>query len=390
MMRILFYTVIFCFSGVFSHAQPADVIQEYVNTYRAMAIAEMQRTGVPASITLAQGIHETEAGRSELVLKSNNHFGIKCKSVWTGAKVYHDDDARGECFRSYTDPYQSYQDHSDFLRNGSRYAFLFQLQPTDYKGWAHGLRKAGYATNPKYSQILIRLIETYDLQHYTLIALGRETADFDLALKAPQGSSEAVAENNAEKVIAPIFPAYPAGRFEINETPVVFVKGGTSLLAVANQNGLTLSRLLEFNDMTPGEGDILADDQLVFLQRKRKTGVNAQHIVVPEETMYDIAQSEGVRYESILELNLLNAGQEPMPGEVINLREKSTKAPRLATSSPVVTSQPAVTKRHVVQTKETLFSIGRKYGVSADQIREWNRLTSNSLHSGQELIIYTN
>ncbi|MFT4024513.1 MAG: glucosaminidase domain-containing protein [Flavihumibacter sp.] len=128
-------------------AQPAAVINDYINTYRHLAIEEMKRTGVPASITLAQGIHETEAGRSELVRKSNNHFGIKCKSTWVGEKVYHDDDAEGECFRSYNDPAVSYRDHSDFLRAGARYASLFKLDPTDYKGWAHGLKKAGYATN---------------------------------------------------------------------------------------------------------------------------------------------------------------------------------------------------------------------------------------------------
>ena len=127
----------------------------------------MIRTGVPASITLAQGIHETSAGKSALVLKSNNHFGIKCKSSWTGGKVYHDDDEAGECFRQYALPNESYRDHSDFLKNGPRYASLFNLDPHDYKGWAFGLKKAGYATNNKYPQILIKLIETYNLQSYS-------------------------------------------------------------------------------------------------------------------------------------------------------------------------------------------------------------------------------
>ena len=129
--------------------------------------------GVPASITLAQGIHETEAGTSDLVRKSNNHFGIKCKATWTGGKVFHDDDAMGECFRSYRRPEDSYMDHSDFLKNRPYYAALFKLDPTDYKGWANGLKKAGYATNPKYPQMLIKLIEEYDLQEYTYEALGK-------------------------------------------------------------------------------------------------------------------------------------------------------------------------------------------------------------------------
>src|SRR5215203_6696321 len=145
-------------------AQSPAVIRQYIDTYKEIAMEEMKRTGVPASITLAQGIHETGAGQSALVRKSNNHFGIKCKSEWVGESVSHDDDARGECFRKYNDPLESYRDHSDFLKNRSHYAFLFKLDPTDYEAWSYGLKKAGYATNPKYPQILIKLIRDYDLQ----------------------------------------------------------------------------------------------------------------------------------------------------------------------------------------------------------------------------------
>src|SRR5580765_1829318 len=165
--------VVLSFSFTFSHGQSADAILAYITRYKDLAIAEMKRTGVPAAITLAQGIHETEAGTSELVRKSNNHFGIKCKDYWTGDKVYHDDDAKGECFRSYPRAFDSYIDHSDFLKNSPRYASLFQLDPTDYEAWAKGLRQAGYATNPKYATILINIINNYHLQDYTLIALGK-------------------------------------------------------------------------------------------------------------------------------------------------------------------------------------------------------------------------
>ncbi len=159
--------------GSESYSQSSADIINYINTYKEIAISEMQRTGVPAAITLAQGIHETQAGTSELVRKSNNHFGIKCKNTWTGDRVYHDDDARGECFRGYDVAQDSYRDHSDFLKGSARYSNLFQLDPTDYEGWAYGLKKAGYATNTKYSQILIRLIRDYNLQQYTLIAMGK-------------------------------------------------------------------------------------------------------------------------------------------------------------------------------------------------------------------------
>ncbi|MBC7875319.1 MAG: glucosaminidase domain-containing protein, partial [Ferruginibacter sp.] len=159
--------------GFVSHAQDQVIIQNYIANYKGIAIAEMQRTGVPASIKLAQGIHETMAGTSVLVTKSNNHFGIKCKATWTGESVSHDDDARGECFRKYAIASDSYRDHSNFLKGSSRYASLFKLDPLDYASWAHGLKKAGYATNPRYPQVIIKLIEDYNLQDYTLIALGQ-------------------------------------------------------------------------------------------------------------------------------------------------------------------------------------------------------------------------
>lgn len=399
MIRRLTFLWVILSAAIAAKGQPSEFVQEYINTYRQLAIDEMQRSGVPASITLAQGIHETEAGRSELVLKSNNHFGIKCKSAWTGDKVYHDDDASGECFRAYSNPADSYRDHSDFLRGSDRYAFLFRLSPTDYKGWAYGLKKAGYATNIKYSQILIKLIETYNLQQYTLIAMGKLPALPDMA-----SGTATVPTTQGVTATAPV--NYPEGVFQINDTKVIFVKGGTSLLAVANANGLSLARLLEFNDMTQGEGDILAEDQLVYLQRKRKTGLNTVHQVQPEETLYDIAQSEGIRYESILELNQLQPGMEPAVGEKIYLKEKASARPLLAgtvavqagptvfqtnpAAPPEVSSPPRATKiRHIVKHHETLSGISKKYGVSASQIRKWNNLKGSSVKSGQELIIYT-
>jgi LysM repeat protein len=151
----------------------------------------MKRSGVPASITLAQGILETDAGKSDLVLSSNNHFGIKCKSIWKGEKVYHDDDSKGECFRKYPKASDSYMDHSDYLRSGTRYASLFKLDAENYKGWAKGLKAAGYATNPRYADILINYIEKYNLNQYTLIAMGKlEPIAADSAIVAIANGSE--------------------------------------------------------------------------------------------------------------------------------------------------------------------------------------------------------
>lgn len=386
-------------------AQKPEVIQYYINTYKQLAMQEMVRTGVPASITLAQGIHETEAGQSELVLKSNNHFGIKCKTGWQGDKVYHDDDARGECFRSYTKPEESYADHSDFLKNGARYAFLFQLDPTDYKSWAYGLKKAGYATNIKYSEILIRLIETYNLQQYTLIAMGKLAPSDEvwagtktsipvvIAPALPAAMETSVKQ--AEEISAPVV-SYPSGEFRINETRVLYARAGTSLLSIAQQFDIPLSRLLDFNELEDEE--VLVKDQLIFLQRKRKKGNSEFHIVQKGESVYAIAQAEGIRLESLLELNKLEKGQQPAAGEKIYLQQTAASSPQLQTewvAKPVVnqeTKAPVANELemivHKVEPKETLFSIARKYNTTTEKIKEWNKLESASLRKGQELTIF--
>ena len=164
-------TAILIFSFSLGVSAQRTSIEEYVEQFRDIAMHEMKRSGVPAAITLAQGILESESGNSELVKRSNNHFGIKCKSTWAGDSVNHDDDAVGECFRAYSDASESYRDHSNFLRGNQRYASLFRLDPEDYRGWANGLKRAGYATNPRYPEQLIKYIEQYNLQQYTLLVL---------------------------------------------------------------------------------------------------------------------------------------------------------------------------------------------------------------------------
>lgn len=316
-------------------AQKPDIIRNYIETYKDLAIAEMQRTGVPASITLAQGIHETLAGTSDLVQRSNNHFGIKCKSNWTGETVFHDDDAKGECFRKYARAEDSYRDHSDFLRNSARYAALFSLDPADYSGWANGLKKAGYATNPRYPQVLIKLIEDYNLQQYTFQALNRPN---DVVVKdepaAPgHDNDEGTARTNAvtppteEADSAPVI-TYPTGVFHLNETKVVFVKKGTPYLAIAKEHSVSLGKLFEFNEIQQAE--VTPSDQLVYLQRKRKTGLNDSHVVRYNESLHDIAQEEAIRIDALMELNWLNDGDMPAIGERLSLKSKSGTMPRLA------------------------------------------------------------
>lgn len=319
-------------------AQDAEIINEYIETYRELAIAEMQRTGVPASIKLAQGIHETMAGTSVLVQKSNNHFGIKCKSNWAGESVSHDDDARGECFRKYSKAEDSYRDHSNFLKNSPRYAGLFNLDPLDYSAWAYGLKKAGYATNPKYPLIIIKLIETYHLQDYSLIALGKlEREDAAIAAVVSRDStaitdSDVAAANSTEAGQEALESArnvsYPSGEFKINETRVMYGTKGTPVLLIAQQYNVPLNRLFEFNEMAEVEN--LLKDQLVYLQRKRKTGNNEFHIVQAGETLRDIAQEEAIRLESLLEYNQLKEYMKPATGERLYLRAAAPSVPRLA------------------------------------------------------------
>jgi len=398
----------------FSQAQNTEAVMAYIARYKDLAIAEMKRTGIPAAITLAQGIHETEAGTSVLVRKSNNHFGIKCKDDWRGQSVSHDDDARGECFRKYTAPEESYKDHSDFLKTRSNYASLFRLDPTDYEAWAWGLKKAGYATNPKYAQVLIKLIRDYNLEDYTLIALDKMKQEDGLVKNdklAQVENASALLKTNKKAEEKSLIPAvsigitYPAGEFKINETRVVYVKKGTSYLTIAQRYEIPLARLFEFNDLKQQE--IADDDQLIFIQRKRKTGDHEFHVVQAGENIYGIAQTEAIRLESLLEYNNLGANMQPAVGETLHLRSKSSSTPKLAaqnavaqnlnsSSQPVtlndnkIAQKPSAQNRviiHSVQPKETVYSIARKYNVSADDVANWNQLQDYDLKIGQSLKI---
>lgn len=394
-------------------AQKEQDILRYIATYKDMAIREEQRTGVPAAIKLAQGIHETEAGKSDLVLRSNNHFGIKCKSTWTGDKVFHDDDARGECFRRYTRAEDSYMDHSDFLKSNTRYAFLFRLDPTDYQAWAYGLRQAGYATNIKYSQILISIIKNYNLGDYTLIALGR-MQESDHVVSTP--SIPAIARNqpvailpDLKEELPDVEPVYPAGEFTINGTRVIYAKENTDWLSIAEKYRVSKSRLWDFNDLEIDD-DVLVTGQLVFLQRKRRVGEKEVHVVRKGENIYTICQSEGIRYESLLKLNHLNGEQNPAIGEKLYLQSNAPVKPVLVneTRQPVITNPGQVASTslpprplsqavesapapqftmHTVEPKETLFSISKRFAVDIAKLVQWNKLDSSGLKVGQMLIV---
>jgi LysM repeat protein len=265
------------------------------------------------------------------------------------------------------------------------------------------LRQAGYATNPKYATILINIINTYHLQDYSLIALGkmRPQDEWLAPVKSdysPLFADEIIASTTPVKAVEIV--SYPEGEFTINQTRVVYAKAGTSLLAIADKYNIALRRLLDFNELNNGQDNSLPNGQLLYLQRKRKIGANEFHQVNDGESIYDICQVEGIRLESLLEYNHLSNGMQPAVGEKLYMRSLSPSRPLLLSASRPASIQtaPAVPKSdssnsyttHVVQTKETLYAISRKYNVPVEKLREWNKLASFDLREGQELIIYKN
>ena len=339
---------ILLFSTTFAQSDK-DRIEAYVNQYKDLAMAEMMRTGVPASITLAQGILETAGGQSDLASVANNHFGIKCKNEWTGETMLHNDDAKNECFRKYASVEDSYKDHSDFLKGRPNYAFLFKLDPTDYEGWAKGLKKAGYATSSTYSQALVKMIVENNLQQYSLLVLQKGDNRDDLF-----NTPNSLADNNTPEPVenlqeiepSKIQPVlsntskaemkkkintekYPLNAiFTINDVKVIYAEAGTSLLALANVYNTALKKLIEFNDLDNIE--ILATNQLIFLEKKSKKGTRDIHIVEENETLHDIAQTEGIQLSVIMEYNGLKKGMQPATGERIYLKSTAPVSPKLA------------------------------------------------------------
>lgn len=351
--RTLFFAILLLSFQGFSQSDRLR-IDAYVNQYKDLAMAEMVRTGVPASITLAQGILETAGGQSDLASKGNNHFGIKCKNDWKGESMFHDDDAKNECFRKYASADDSYKDHSDFLKFRPNYAFLFKLDATDYEGWAKGLKRAGYATSSTYSQAIIKMIVENDLQQYSLAVLQRQDNKDEEILALNDNTStglslEAADDVQAEETIvltaaataAPIVlmqqpnkipQNYPANTvFTINDVKVIYVQAGTSLLALANNYNTALKKLMDYNDLD--ETEILATNQLIFLEKKPKKGIKAIHIVEENETLHDIAQKEGIQLAVIMEYNNLKKGMQPATGERIYLKNAAPISPKLAASA---------------------------------------------------------
>ena len=378
-------------AGCWAFSVNAQMItpEQYIDLYKDIAIREMKRMGIPAAITLAQGLLETESGNSELVKKSNNHFGIKCKSNWTGEGVTHDDDSLGECFRKYATAEDSYRDHSDFLKAGKHYSFLFDLAATDYKGWAYGLKKAGYATNPKYPAILIRYIEQYNLKRFNhdgaedLAAFNTQNLKEDTALVEKNtaiATSVTPTEGNDHGEAAAILAGAADLINHVNGSKCIKALKGTSLLAIATRHHIALQRLLDINELE--EDGLIDEDQLIFLQNKSAKGSKDFVIVRKKETLYSVAQNNGIQLESLLAYNQLNEDGDVFSGTKLYLKPIVQSGQSKTNSG--YNSKPIL---HEVKAKEWLFAIAQKYNVSVEQLKDWNKLSSDNLKIGQQLIV---
>lgn len=309
----------------------------YIEKYSVLAVQEMYRSGVPASITLAQGMLESGNGLSELALKGNNHFGIKCHNNWNGARIYHDDDAKGECFRKYKDPEYSYRDHSDFLRYRDRYKFLFDLEITDYKGWAYGLKSAGYATDPSYPTKLIRLIETYQLHEYDL-----KPSDYGKVAAKVEEKPRKNEKKNPEPL--PTEPPKSPSQIEQpqkvtdrqresfhftvsrelysqNGVPFVYSIDGETYKSIAQAYGLFYKEILKFNDLKQDEP--LRPGTIVYLQAKKKKATKGveMHFIDSGETLRDVAQRYAVRLSAIYKINGFSPAYVARSGDCVRLRK---------------------------------------------------------------------
>ena len=274
-------------------------VRSYIKQYKNLAISEMHRYGIPASITLAQGILESGSGKSRLALDANNHFGIKCHVHWEGPSVYHDDDEKQECFRKYNSVDDSFRDHSIFLSERNRYSFLFELKKNDYKGWAKGLQKAGYATSNTYAKKLIRLIDEYNLTQYDNKKLNKK-------------DQEKLALSNEADVNPSVY--------EKNYTKYVLAKKGDFYDDIAEKMDVWLWELLKYNECEIDRP--LLEGEKVYLQPKRKKGSKSYHIVSEGEDMYSISQLYGIKLKHLYKKNRMDFGAEPYVGQRLSLIKK--------------------------------------------------------------------
>ncbi|MFN6039591.1 MAG: glucosaminidase domain-containing protein [Bacteroidota bacterium] len=295
---IFFVNLIGIFNLIGQPNERKNTPEEYISKYKEEAISQMQTHNIPASITLAQGMLESGNGNSALAVYANNHFGIKCHKDWKGDTYSADDDAKDECFRKYGSVWDSYNDHSIFLKSNIRYASLFELKRDDYKGWAYGLKQAGYATHKSYAELLIDLIDKYKLNELDQL--------IDMQIISSKNNVGTIKKLEIRTVI----------RF--NRSKFIIVKKGDSFMKIANDFGLEVEDILKYNDLTTKSKLVIGEK--IYLQRKRRKGIEPVHIVQRGETMHSISQLHGIRIYWLYKRNKIKQGAEPSPGDILLLR----------------------------------------------------------------------
>jgi LysM repeat protein len=328
--NLRFFVVLLLFVAWHSVAlsqNKSKAVLDYIEQYKDIAMREMQDHKIPASITLAQGLLESGNGNSELAKKSNNHFGIKCHKDWTGKRTYHDDDEKGECFRVYECPEDSYRDHSLFLRKGQRYAFLFELEITDYEAWAKGLKKAGYATLPVYANILIKLIEDYNLAQYDqMVVKGK--------FKYKKDNKTTEQQDNKSKVDngivytpyriadAEVVGKTPDDRYirENNKVKFIYAREGESVYDLADMFCIYDYQIVKYNDL--GKRRKLKDNEIIYIEPKRNKAMRRYeyHTIQKGETLSYVSRLYGVKLKSLFKMNGMDENTILHIGDNIRLR----------------------------------------------------------------------
>jgi LysM repeat protein len=296
--------------------------QLYVENFKDEAVKEMQLYNIPASITLAQGMLESGFGTSDLAKYANNHFGIKCHDEWSGPTYIQNDDEKNECFRKYPTVLDSYTDHSLFLKSRARYSELFELNHTDYRGWAKGLKEAGYATEPKYAERLLELIETYELYKFDLLHSSSKSG------KDAQKQSKKESRKTSHTTVAKTEKEQPtlataAQTHEILRLGIVkyiIIKPNDTFTKIAKETDKDLWQLYKYNDMSAS--DKLIPGQRLYLQPKRRKAKQPYHIVKKGETMKSISQLHGIKLKQLYKKNNMREWEEPVAGQKLYMRER--------------------------------------------------------------------
>ena len=335
MKKVLLALALFLGLTVTARRETGTPQERYISRYATIAVNEMYRTGVPASITLAQGIIESRSGLSTLAVDGNNHFGIKCHNSWKGKTMLADDDRKNECFRVYGSAEESFRDHSDFLRYRDRYKFLFDFQTTDYKSWAYGLKQAGYATDPAYATKLIQCVEDYNLARFDRMTVDEALAEGGMEAEAPivRDEVEEIPDSPLKIEAGEIISGKAGEQYSFslsrtlysrNGVPFIYAVEGETYASIAKSNHLLLKEILRYNDI-PGGGELHAGDIVYLEPKKSKTVRGLDKYIVGEEgeSFHAICQRFAVKEKAVRKLNGLPVGYVPKEGDEIILRPES-------------------------------------------------------------------